>query len=96
MDQKQRERMKRSRRLEVISILSEMGFSRRDAARAAHQADGDVDRAYGVCLTVGSLKTSSSLPLHLILCVCVSRSCWTRVHLSGPPMKSSVQTSLSR
>lgn len=66
MDRKQRERMKRGRRLEVVSILSDMGFSRRDAARAAHQADGDVDRAYGVCLTVGSLKTSSSLPLHPI------------------------------
>ncbi|KAM9337477.1 NEDD8 ultimate buster 1 isoform 1-T1 [Symphorus nematophorus] len=47
---KQRERRKRSRRMEVISTLTELGFSRRDAARALHHADGDVDRAYGILL----------------------------------------------
>ncbi|XP_073344233.1 NEDD8 ultimate buster 1 [Pagrus major] len=47
---KQRERRKRSRRMEVISTLTELGYSRRDAARALHLADGDVDRAYGILL----------------------------------------------
>lgn len=45
---KQRERSRRRRRMEVISTLEELGYSRRDAARAAHLADGDLDRAYGV------------------------------------------------
>ncbi|XP_068437440.1 NEDD8 ultimate buster 1 [Clinocottus analis] len=47
---KQRERKKRSRRLEVIATLTELGYSRRDAARALHHADGDVDRAYEILL----------------------------------------------
>ncbi|XP_037311253.1 NEDD8 ultimate buster 1 isoform X1 [Pungitius pungitius] len=47
---KQRERKRRSRRMEAISSLSELGFSRRDAARALQHADGDVDRAYGILL----------------------------------------------
>lgn len=45
---KQRERQKRRRRMENISTLTELGFSRREAARALHRADGDVDRASGV------------------------------------------------
>ncbi|XP_060919996.1 NEDD8 ultimate buster 1 [Labrus mixtus] len=47
---KQRERQKRSRRMEGVSTLTELGFSRRDAARALHHADGDVDRAYQILL----------------------------------------------
>uniref|UniRef100_UPI003AAAFD80 NEDD8 ultimate buster 1 n=1 Tax=Centroberyx gerrardi TaxID=166262 RepID=UPI003AAAFD80 len=47
---KQRERVKRRRRMEGISALRELGFSRRDAARALHQADGDGDRAYAILL----------------------------------------------
>ncbi|KAM3593877.1 uncharacterized protein V6R79_024255 [Siganus canaliculatus] len=47
-EQRRREREKRSRRMENISALVELGFSRRDAARALHLADGDVDRAYAV------------------------------------------------
>ncbi|KAG7223002.1 hypothetical protein INR49_029224 [Caranx melampygus] len=42
---KQRERQKRSRRMEDITTLTEIGFSRRDAARALHSADGDVNKA---------------------------------------------------
>ncbi|XP_029385081.1 NEDD8 ultimate buster 1 [Echeneis naucrates] len=42
---KQRERQKRRRRMEDISTLTEMGFSRREAARALHRTDGDVNRA---------------------------------------------------
>lgn len=63
MEQRQRERRKRSRRLEVISILTELGYSRREASRAAHLAGGDVDKAYGVCPTIRSSKTSYSLIL---------------------------------
>ncbi|XP_065804918.1 NEDD8 ultimate buster 1 [Labrus bergylta] len=47
---KQRERQKRSRRMEGVSTLTELGFSRRDAAQALHHADGDVDRAYQILL----------------------------------------------
>ncbi|KAM6970826.1 NEDD8 ultimate buster 1 isoform 2-T3 [Tautogolabrus adspersus] len=47
---KHRERQKRSRKMEGISTLTELGFSRRDAARALHHADGDVDRAYQILL----------------------------------------------
>ncbi|XP_041670060.1 NEDD8 ultimate buster 1 isoform X2 [Cheilinus undulatus] len=47
---KQRERQKRSRRLEGITTLTELGFSRKDAARALHHADGDVNRAYEILL----------------------------------------------
>ncbi|XP_069033694.1 NEDD8 ultimate buster 1 [Embiotoca jacksoni] len=47
---KQRERQRRRTRTEAVSILSELGFSRRDAARALHCADGDVDRAYAILL----------------------------------------------
>lgn len=56
---KQRERRKRRTRLEVISILTQLGYSRRDAARAAHLADGDVDKACEVSHISGSLETFS-------------------------------------
>lgn len=47
---KQRERQKRRTRTEAISTLAELGFSRSDAARALHHADGNVDRAYAILL----------------------------------------------
>lgn len=47
---KVREREKRRRRLQDINTLVELGFSKRDAARALHQTRGDVDKAYGVLL----------------------------------------------
>uniref|UniRef100_A0A3Q2DET5 Negative regulator of ubiquitin like proteins 1 n=1 Tax=Cyprinodon variegatus TaxID=28743 RepID=A0A3Q2DET5_CYPVA len=47
---KQRERRKRRTRMEAISSLMELGFSRTDAARALHHAEGDVDKAYSVSL----------------------------------------------
>lgn len=45
---KQRERQKRRTRIDNISTLTAMGYSRRDAARALHRADGDVNKACGV------------------------------------------------
>uniref|UniRef100_A0A672MNR8 UBA domain-containing protein n=1 Tax=Sinocyclocheilus grahami TaxID=75366 RepID=A0A672MNR8_SINGR len=45
---KEREREKRRRRLQDINTLVELGFSKRDAARALHQTRGDVDKAYTV------------------------------------------------
>ena len=63
---KQRERRKRSRRMEVISTLTELGYSRRDAARALHLADGDVDRACAV-----STYLSVCLPVCLSTCLSV-------------------------
>lgn len=47
---KQRERQKRRSRMEAISTLAEMGYSRRDAARALHQANGNVDTAFEILL----------------------------------------------
>ncbi|XP_003968260.2 NEDD8 ultimate buster 1 [Takifugu rubripes] len=59
IEQRQRERMKRSRRLEVISTLAELGYSRRDASRAAHLAEGDLDKALGILLDSGPPVLSS-------------------------------------
>lgn len=60
---KQRERQKRRRTMEHISTLVELGFSRRDAARALHHADGDVDKAYAVsdffCLFVLNIRAAT-------------------------------------
>uniref|UniRef100_A0A1A8AKR8 Negative regulator of ubiquitin-like proteins 1 n=2 Tax=Nothobranchius furzeri TaxID=105023 RepID=A0A1A8AKR8_NOTFU len=46
----QRERQKRRTRVEAITTLTEFGFSRRDAARALHCTDGDMDKAYAILL----------------------------------------------
>uniref|UniRef100_A0AAQ4PQP8 Negative regulator of ubiquitin-like proteins 1 n=1 Tax=Gasterosteus aculeatus aculeatus TaxID=481459 RepID=A0AAQ4PQP8_GASAC len=59
---KQRERKRRSRRMEAISSLTELGYSRRDAARALQHADGDVDVAYGGT----AVDTSSPVSLQLL------------------------------
>lgn len=50
--------------MEVISTLEELGYSRRDAARAAHLADGNLDRAYGVS-TLRSLNGVNINPICL-------------------------------
>ncbi|KAF0028643.1 hypothetical protein F2P81_019730 [Scophthalmus maximus] len=42
---KKSERQRRRRRTEDVSALVELGYSRTDAARALHAADGDVNRA---------------------------------------------------
>lgn len=47
---KLKEQDKRRRRLQDINTLVELGFGRRDAQRALHQARGDVDNAYGILL----------------------------------------------
>uniref|UniRef100_A0AAQ5ZRC8 UBA domain-containing protein n=1 Tax=Amphiprion ocellaris TaxID=80972 RepID=A0AAQ5ZRC8_AMPOC len=60
-DLKQRERQRRRTRMEAISTLSELGFSRRDAARALHHAHGDVDKAYGILLDSSQATQSRCL-----------------------------------
>lgn len=55
---KEREREKRRRRLQDINTLVELGFSKRDAARALHQTRGDVDKAYTVLLDGAEAQTS--------------------------------------
>uniref|UniRef100_A0A8C9RHQ7 Negative regulator of ubiquitin like proteins 1 n=1 Tax=Scleropages formosus TaxID=113540 RepID=A0A8C9RHQ7_SCLFO len=42
---KQTEREKRMRRVEAITVLQQIGYSRKDAAVALHKAKGDLDRA---------------------------------------------------
>uniref|UniRef100_A0A3P8RT83 Negative regulator of ubiquitin-like proteins 1 n=1 Tax=Amphiprion percula TaxID=161767 RepID=A0A3P8RT83_AMPPE len=59
-DLKQRERQRRRTRMEDISTLSELGFSRRDAARALHHAHGDVDKAYGILLDSSQATQASN------------------------------------
>ncbi|XP_026218055.1 NEDD8 ultimate buster 1 isoform X1 [Anabas testudineus] len=49
-DLKHRERQKRRTRMDNISTLTAMGYSRRDAARALHRADGDMNKACGILL----------------------------------------------
>uniref|UniRef100_A0A3B4ZQC6 Negative regulator of ubiquitin like proteins 1 n=1 Tax=Stegastes partitus TaxID=144197 RepID=A0A3B4ZQC6_9TELE len=57
---KQRERQRRRTRMEAISTLSELGFSRRDAARALHHAGGDVDKAYGILVDSNQAAQASN------------------------------------
>ncbi|CAL8294606.1 unnamed protein product [Lota lota] len=45
---KDREEAKRSKRLECVAVLTELGYSRTDASRALHQAEGDVNKAYAI------------------------------------------------
>ncbi|XP_016426087.1 NEDD8 ultimate buster 1-like [Sinocyclocheilus rhinocerous] len=55
---KEREREKRRCRLQDINTLVELGFSKRDAARALHQTRGDVDKAYTVLLDGAEAQSS--------------------------------------
>uniref|UniRef100_A0A671NGJ4 NEDD8 ultimate buster 1-like n=1 Tax=Sinocyclocheilus anshuiensis TaxID=1608454 RepID=A0A671NGJ4_9TELE len=55
---KEREREKRRRRLQDISTLVELGFSKTEAARALHQTRGDVDKAYTVLLDGAEAQSS--------------------------------------
>ncbi|KAK2870501.1 hypothetical protein Q8A67_024893 [Cirrhinus molitorella] len=55
---KEQEREKRRRRLQDINTLVELGFSKRDAAKALHQTRGDVNKAYGVLLDGAEAQSS--------------------------------------
>lgn len=57
---KEQERGKRRQRLQDINTLVELGFSKRDAARALHQTRGDVDKAYGVLLDGAEAQRSDT------------------------------------
>lgn len=63
----QRERQKKMTRMEGISILTELGFSRRDAARALHHASGNMDKAYSVSHLLLSACVCVEMQLHLKL-----------------------------
>ncbi|XP_056119605.1 NEDD8 ultimate buster 1 [Rhinichthys klamathensis goyatoka] len=58
-EMKEREREKRRRRLQDINTLVELSFSKRDAARALHQARGDVDKAYNILLDGAEAQTQT-------------------------------------
>lgn len=49
-EMKLRERQKRRSRLEAVSVLTELGFNRKDAARALMETNGNVDQAYTILL----------------------------------------------
>uniref|UniRef100_A0A1A7W9Q2 Negative regulator of ubiquitin-like proteins 1 n=1 Tax=Iconisemion striatum TaxID=60296 RepID=A0A1A7W9Q2_9TELE len=53
----QKERQKRRTRTEAITTLTELGFSRRDATRALHHAEGDMDKAYTILLDSFQTRT---------------------------------------
>ncbi|KAM9839506.1 NEDD8 ultimate buster 1 isoform 1-T6 [Aulostomus maculatus] len=57
---KQRERQKRKRLMEGVTSLMELGYARRDATRALHHADGDVDKAYAILLDSDQTAVASS------------------------------------
>lgn len=59
-EMKQRERQKRQSRLEAVSALVELGFDRRDAARALQQSNGDVDQAYTILLNSSRAAEASN------------------------------------
>lgn len=59
-EQKQREQQRRRTRMEDVSTLMELGFSRRDAARALHHAQGDLDRASSILLDSSLAPQTSS------------------------------------
>lgn len=59
-EQKQREQQRRRTRMEDVSTLMELGFSRRDAARALHRAQGDLDRASSILLDSSLAPQTSS------------------------------------
>ncbi|XP_029955064.1 NEDD8 ultimate buster 1 [Salarias fasciatus] len=56
---KQQEAQRRRRRMEAISALTELGFSRRDAARALEQAGGDADSAYSILVESSRLSNNN-------------------------------------
>nr|NP_001107052.1 NEDD8 ultimate buster 1 [Danio rerio]AAI54455.1 Zgc:171563 protein [Danio rerio] len=58
---KLKEQDKRRRRLQDINTLVELGFERRDAQRALHQARGDVDKAYGMLLDAADAQHQVNL-----------------------------------
>ncbi|XP_077075342.1 NEDD8 ultimate buster 1 isoform X2 [Siphateles boraxobius] len=58
-EMKEREREKRRQRLQDINTLVELSFSKRDAARALHQARGDVDKAYNILLDATEAQTQT-------------------------------------
>ncbi|KAI4884118.1 hypothetical protein NFI96_032763 [Prochilodus magdalenae] len=55
---KEKEREKRRRRLESINTLVELGYSKKEAAKALHKTGGDLDEAYRLLLD--SREASSS------------------------------------
>lgn len=59
-EMKQRERQKRSSRLEAVSVLVELGFNRKDAARALHETNGNTDQAYGILVNSSRAEATNN------------------------------------
>ncbi|CAL8313039.1 unnamed protein product [Merluccius merluccius] len=57
---KDRERASRDRRLESVAALAELGYARRDAARALHQAEGDVNKAYAILVDAQTASVTNN------------------------------------
>uniref|UniRef100_A0A8C9WQQ6 Negative regulator of ubiquitin like proteins 1 n=1 Tax=Scleropages formosus TaxID=113540 RepID=A0A8C9WQQ6_SCLFO len=57
---KQTEREKRMRRVEAITVLQQIGYSRKDAAVALHKAKGDLDRALNILLDSSQAESDTN------------------------------------
>lgn len=57
---KQREQQRRAARMEAISMLTELGYSRKDAAQALKRANGDINRASAILLDSGLAAQASN------------------------------------
>ncbi|MGH0149976.1 UNVERIFIED_CONTAM: hypothetical protein FKN15_024534 [Acipenser sinensis] len=59
-EMKRKERQKRRKHVDDINTLRELGCSKRDAARALHDAEGDLDRAFQILLDNNRLVEATS------------------------------------
>ncbi|XP_033914265.3 NEDD8 ultimate buster 1-like isoform X1 [Acipenser ruthenus] len=59
-EMKRKERQKRRKHVDDINTLREMGCSKRDAARALHDAEGDLDHAFQILLDNNHLIETTS------------------------------------
>ncbi|XP_061777458.1 NEDD8 ultimate buster 1 isoform X3 [Nerophis ophidion] len=57
---KHRERQKRKNMMAGISVLTEAGYSKKDAARALQQANGNVDKAFEILLEASQASPKSN------------------------------------
>ncbi|XP_056155028.1 NEDD8 ultimate buster 1 [Lampris incognitus] len=59
-EMKDSQRKKRRKEMVAITSLRELGYSQRDAARALHQADGDVNRAYEILVNSAQVTNNNT------------------------------------
>uniref|UniRef100_A0A4W5QNX8 Negative regulator of ubiquitin-like proteins 1 n=1 Tax=Hucho hucho TaxID=62062 RepID=A0A4W5QNX8_9TELE len=63
-EMKRKESEKRRMCVEGLATLRELGYSKKDAAWALHQTDGDMDRAYRMLLDSAARTNNTELPIN--------------------------------